>query len=107
MVPTSNPFEQNIVVVRDYPRTPELDEYTVVAEKAECMYIGSDSRLRCVAINPATNEGIIVFANNPADENIYITAYMQLPGGLREDLVTIQSADYTEDQELISLLLGE
>jgi hypothetical protein len=84
-----------------------LDEYTVVAEKAECVYVGSDSYLRCVAINPAANEGIIFFANNPADETLYIKAYKQLPGGIRQDLVTIQSADYTDDQEFISLLLGE
>ena len=95
------------MVVRDNPRTPELDKYTVVAENAECMYIGSDSRLRCVAINPETKEGVIIFASNPSDEEIYFTAYKQLEGGGREYLLTIESAEYTEDQEYISMLLGE
>ncbi len=106
-VPSSNPFRQQVFLIKDNPWTAGIDQYELLADSAECTLIGSDSRLRCVYENDVENELVTVWASTEKDQDHYIVAYSKKNNEPRMTLLELSNATYTENQELISAILGD
>ncbi len=107
IVPSDNPFEQSLYLIKDNPRTPGIDQYELIAENAECMQIGYDSRLRCVYTDYDQTKIVTVFATTGGETGQYLVAYSKEPGEEKVTLLDMDNAIFTADQDRISRLLAE